>query len=122
MKKTIKNRAGAVGVTQSSIQRRQPNLTRKRKKKSGGWCTKIRKFIQSKNKIKIKIEEQNKTKKKRKWNEGFVFRLCFCARNLDFCEAFGVWDPCLPRIFSLHFCAEKKQGKKKQKTLCASQN
>ncbi len=32
MKKTMKNRAGAVGVAQSSIQRRQPNLTRKEKR------------------------------------------------------------------------------------------
>ncbi len=111
MKKTIKNRAGAVGVTQSSIQRRQPNLTRKRKKKSGGCCTKDPQIHQKKKKI--KIEEQNKTKKKRKWNEGFVFRPCFCARNLDFCDPFGVWDPCLPRIFPQHFCAEKQRKKKR---------
>jgi hypothetical protein len=65
---------------------------------------------------KIKIEEQNKTKKKRKWNEGFVFRPRFSARNLEFGDPFGVWVPRLPRlprIFTLHFCAEKKKKKKK---------
>jgi len=118
MMKKIKNRAGAVGVTQSSIRRRQPNLTRKEKRGLAAGAQ--RTANSSKEKRKSKIEEQNKTKKKRKWNEGFVFRPCFCARNLEFCDPFGVWVPRLPRIFTLHFCAEKKKRKKKE--LCPSQS
>jgi hypothetical protein len=112
MKKKVKNRAGAVGVTQSSIRRRQPNPTRKEKRGPAAAGVQ-RSANSSKKKRKNKIEEQNKTKKKREWNEGFVFHPCFCARNLEFGDPFGVWVPRLPRIFTLHFCAEKKRKKKK---------
>jgi hypothetical protein len=61
----------------------------------------------------FKSRSRNKTKPKRSGNgnEGFVFRPCFCARNLEFGDPFGVWVPRLPRIFTLHFCAEKNKEK-----------